>query len=105
MLAFVYKYRNPFAGAVGPWLLGYAFINAGPYCYDAWDMKLTLVGGGTGKEIGGHDWNNLLRWTGLLAHHERIALMLDTVGEAMMIASIVWGGWMLKMQFPNLDRR
>ena len=105
MFSFVYQYRNPFAGAVALWLLGYAVINSGPYCFDAWDMELMLVGGGTGKEIGGHDWNNLLRWTELLARHERIALTFDTIGEALVILSVGWGGWMLRLQFPNLDRR
>ena len=105
MLAFVYKYRNPFAGAVALWLLGYSVIDAGPYCYDARDMQLMLVGGGTGREIGGHDWNNLLRWTGLLEQHERIALLFDTVGELLIITAVAWDGWLLKLQFARLDRR
>lgn len=105
MLGFVYKYRNPFAGAVALWLLGYSVIDVGPYCYDAWEMELMLVGGGTGKEIGGHDWNNLLRWTGLLAQHERIALIFDTVGEGLIILSVGWGGWVLRLQWPHIDRR
>ena len=50
MFAFVYEYQNPFGGAVVMWLLGYAFIDAGPYCFDAMDMQLLLLGGGTGQE-------------------------------------------------------
>jgi hypothetical protein len=48
MFAFVYKYQNPFGGAVVMWLLSYAFIDAGPYCFDAMDMQLLLLGGGIG---------------------------------------------------------
>ena len=43
MFAFVYKYQNPFGGAVVMWLLSYAFI-------DAMDMQLLILGGGTGQE-------------------------------------------------------
>ena len=103
MFAFVYKYQNPFGGAVAMWLLGYAFIDAGPYCYDAMQMQLLLVGGGTGQEIGGHDWNNMLRWTNSLHLHESIALFLDTTGELFIIASVAFGGAIIKGQYKNLD--
>ena len=63
MLGFIYKYKNAFAGSVALWWLGYSCIDLAPYIYDAQDMQLLLVGGGTGRETGGHDWNNLLRWT------------------------------------------
>lgn len=105
MLAFVYHYRNPFGGSVALWLLGYAFIDAGPYCYDAMDMQLLLLGGGTGREIGGHDWNNLLTWTDTLAHHESIALLLDGTGELLVITAMAWGAWILRLQYTNIDRR
>lgn len=103
MLAFVYRYQNPFGGAVAMWLLGYAFIDAGPYCFDAMDMQLLLLGGGTGQEVGGHDWNNLLRWTNSLHLHESIALFLDTTGELLIITSVLFGGWIARLQYRNLD--
>lgn len=102
MIAFVYKYQNPFGGAVAMWLLGYAFIDAGPYCFDAMDMQLLLLGGGTGQEIGGHDWNNMLRWTGTLHLHETIALFLDTTGEVLIITSVMFGGWITRHQYRKL---
>ena len=105
MFAFVYRYRNPFGGAVALWLLGYAFMDAGPYCYDAMDMQLLLAGGGTGHEIGGHDWRNMLTWTNSLHLHESIALFLDTLGEVLIIVSVLWGGLLIRRQYRRLAER
>ena len=105
MAAFVYKYRNPFGAAVAMWLLGYAFIDAAPYAYDAKDMQLMLLGGGTGREVGGHDWNNMLGWTNSLHLHGSVASFLDTVGEIIVIASVVLGARVVRLQYPNLDKR
>ena len=52
-----------------------------------------------GKEIGGHDWYNLLSWTGLMEAHEGIASLSETTDELLMMLSIVWGGYLLHKQY------
>ena len=104
-IAFVYKYGNPFGGAVSLWLLGYSFIDTGPYCYDAKGMNLMLIGGGTGKEIGGHDWNNMLKWTGNLEHHESLAMFFHYLGSLVVVLAVFWGVVLLRRQWQSLDRR
>ncbi len=105
LFAFVYYYRNAFAGSVALWWLGFSLIDLGPYIYDAKGMNLMLVGGGTGKERGGHDWNYLLTWTDSLDSYEAVATAVDTTGELLMIVAVLWGAYLLKLQFTNLDRR
>ncbi|MFT5210138.1 MAG: hypothetical protein ACI9CE_001862 [Flavobacterium sp.] len=104
MLAFVYKYKNAFAGSVACWWLGYSFMDLAPYINDAEAQALLLLGGGTGKEIGGHDWHNLLSWTGLMEVHEGIASLFEITGEILMIAAVVWGVHLLCKQYQSLPQ-
>ena len=103
MFAFVYKYKNTFAAAVACWWLGYSFMDLAPYIYDAKVQALMLVGGGTGKEIGGHDWHNLLTWTGRMQQHESIASAIETTGELVMLTALVWAGYLLHKQYKSLS--
>ena len=50
-----------------------------------------MLVGRSGQEIGAHERNNLLRKMRLLAQHARIAQIFGTVGEVLMVASIVRG--------------
>lgn len=102
-VGFVYYYKNPFAGSVTLWWLGYSCMDLAPYIYDARDMQLLLLGGGTGAETGGHDWNNLLRWMNALDQHERVATFVDTTGELLTIAAVGWAAWLLKLQYARLN--
>ncbi len=64
-----------------------------------------LPGGGTGRETDGHDWNDMLRWTNSLHLHESIALFLEAMGELIIIASVMFGGWITRRQYRNLDMK
>jgi hypothetical protein len=103
MFAFVYKYKNAFAAAVACWWLGLSLMDLAPYIYDAKAQALMLVGGGTGREIGGHDWHNLLTWTDLMQQHESIASVVETIGELVMVAALVWAGYLLYKQYKSLS--
>ena len=56
--ALLIRRRDPFGAAVFFWLLGFSVIDMAVYMYDAFDPKLMLLGGATGAESDGHDWQN-----------------------------------------------
>jgi hypothetical protein len=96
---------DPFGAALCLWLLGFSTIDMAIYMYDAYDPKLMLLGGSTGQESDGHDWQNLFGDTGLLKRARGIALFFGFVGYATMVAGLAWAGHMLKLQRERLRER
>lgn len=70
-------------------------MDLAPYINDARAMDLMLLGGVTGKETDGHDWNNLLTMLGWLEWDHRLAHLTYNFGILLMLASFAWGGWLL----------
>lgn len=95
-IAFGVKYRNAFAAAVCVWWLGHSLVDCAPYINDARAMQLQLLGGGTGNDQEGHDWNYMLGELGWLSLDVRLARVTLLIGRTVMIAG--WGfavGWMV----------
>lgn len=95
LCVFVFKQRDTFAGSIMLWWCGQNFIDVSPYIADAEYRALPLVGGG-GEES--HDWGNLLTMMDALEHTHAIANASFTIGSIIIIAALVWGGWILKLQ-------
>jgi len=96
------KRRDPFGAALCLWLLGFSVVDMGVYMYDAFDPKLMLLGGNTGAESDGHDWQNLFGDTGLLPRSRGIGRFFGFLGVVMMAAGLAWAGWMLRLQRARL---
>ncbi|HSN03521.1 MAG TPA: hypothetical protein VLS44_00955 [Nitrospira sp.] len=92
---FLLKTRDPFGGSVALWWTAESLMDVAPYINDARAMDLILLGGVTGKETDGHDWNNLLTMLGLLEWDHRLAHLVYSTGILLMLGSFVWGGWLL----------
>lgn len=93
--ALLFKRRDVFGAALCLWLLGFSTLDMAVYMYDAFDPKMPLLGGGTGAESDGHDWQNLFGDTGLLRHARGIGMFFGVVGRAMMAAGLGWAGYVL----------
>ena len=52
--------RRPFGAAVCAWWAGQNLVDLAPYIADARALQLVLLGGRTGAEVEGHDWEYLL---------------------------------------------
>lgn len=105
MCAFILKTRDTFGASIGLWWLGQSFMDAAPYINDARAGQLVLLGGVTGRDAPGyHDWENILRDLGWLQYDHTIAGIVDAIGVVLMIASFLWGGYVLYLQYKNLDR-
>jgi len=103
--AFLWKYSEPFGAAVATWWLGQNFMDLAPYVNDARSQSLMLLGGVTGRDAPGyHDWNNILGQWGLLASDHLIARIFYDVGRAMMVAAILWGIWLLLLQYKKIEQ-
>ncbi|MCX6937560.1 MAG: hypothetical protein NTU80_06625 [Verrucomicrobia bacterium] len=89
--AFYFKNRDAFGAAVCLWWAGHAALDVAPYIADARALELPLLGGGTGKEIEGHDWEYLLSHWHALKQDTRIAAQVALAGRLTMAAAFVWG--------------
>ncbi len=96
------KRRDPFGAAVFFWLLGFSVIDMAVYMYDAFDPRIMLLGGRTGAESDGHDWQNIFGDLGLLPRSRGIGLFFGWCGGAMMLAAIVWAACVLRLQRTHL---
>lgn len=101
--ALLVKRRDPFGAALFAWLLGFSVIDMAVYMYDAFDPKLTLLGGMTGQESDGHDWQNLFGDMGLLRRARGIGRFFAFVGAVMMLAALAWAAWVLRLQRARLS--
>ena len=102
-VSFLWKRQDPFAAALLFWLLGFSTIDMAVYMYDAFDPKLMLLGGSTGQESDGHDWQNIFGDLGLLRRSRGIGLFFGVAGMAMMLAALAWAWRVLQLQRARLD--
>jgi hypothetical protein len=91
MVAFLTTSPNAFGAAVMCWWAGENLQDVALYANDARSLQLTLIGGHTGAEVEGHDWERILQATGLLHRDHQIANAMQFVGALLMLTGIVWG--------------
>lgn len=100
---FLLRNRDPFGASVALWWLAENFMDIAPYIADARSGELLLLGGVTGREAPGyHDWENILGDLGLLAYDQRLGSLSYAFGRLLMVAALVWGGWLLQRQWREL---
>jgi hypothetical protein len=99
--ALLWKNRNPFGAAIGLWLFGVSLMDVAPYMYDAWEPRLTLLGGGTGNDSF-HDWIYLFDSMNELHHARRIGALTHALGVAVVLLALAWGAALLRLQRRRL---
>lgn len=105
-LALLWQNRDAFGASLALWWLGQSLMDCAPYINDARDLKLMLLGGGTGQDRpGSHDWENILLDLGLIQHERRIAWSVDKVGEVLLLLGLAWGARLLWVQYGAVRRR
>ncbi len=96
--------RNTFGASASLWWFGENFTDIAPYINDARALRLILIGGVTGREVDGHDWQNILGTLGWLQYDHLIAHISYAVGIVLMMVSLLWGGYILYWQWKSVDR-
>ena len=103
--AFLYPNRNPFAASAALWWFAQSLMDLAPYIGDARAGELPLLGGVTGSEVEDyHDWEVLLKMRGWLLYDHKIATAAQTAGRGLMVLAFIWGGYVLWMQYKNLQK-
>ncbi len=93
--AFLLKNRDPFAASITLWWAGQSLMDLAPYIADARALQLPLLGGGTGAEVEGHDWEYLLGALGLLNQDIALGRLSFALGALLMLGALGWGGVVL----------
>ena len=98
--ALLIKNRDAFGASLALWWLGQSVMDTAPYINDARDLRLMLLGGGTGQDRPGiHDWENILLDLDLIEHERVIAAAADRLGESLVLLAFLWGGAALHRQY------
>lgn len=101
--ALLWKRGDPYGAALFGWLLGFSFMDAAIYIYDAYDPHLMLLTGYTGAESDNHDFIQVFGDLELLNHARGIGTFFAVLGAAVMAGSILWGAWLLRKQYAKLS--
>jgi hypothetical protein len=100
---FLLKNRDPFAASVTLWWAGQSLMDLAPYVADARALRLPLLGGHTGAEVEGHDWEYLLGTLGLMNHDVTLGRLCFALGALTMLAALGWGGALLWRQRGRIE--
>ena len=90
-ISFTTTNPNPFGAAVMCWWTGENLLDVAIYINDARALQLVLLGGHTGAEVEGHDWERILQMTGGMMHDHQIAWTTHVIGAVLMAGALVWG--------------
>jgi hypothetical protein len=100
-VAFLAKTRDPFAASAALWWTGQNVVDLAPYIADARALELVLLGGHTGVEVEGHDWEYLLETMGWLHRDVALGRASFGIGVAVMVAGLAWGAAVLVRQYRS----
>ena len=100
--ALLWTNRDPFGAALGLWLFGVSLLDIAPYMYDAWEPRLTLLGGGTGDDSF-HDWIYLFDSVHQLRHAQAIGAFTHAAGVAVVLLALAWAAGVLRLQRRRID--
>ena len=87
-IAFLTTSFDPFGAAVCAWWAGENLLDVAMYIDDARSLNLMLLGGHTGAEVDGHDWEHILQSLGALHLDHRIAWTTHWTGAVLMIGAL-----------------
>lgn len=99
---FLVKTRDPFAASMATWWAGQNFLDLAPYIADARALQLVLLGGHTGAEVEGHDWEYILQTMGWLQRDVTLGRASFALGAVVMVAALAWGASVVVRQYRGL---
>jgi hypothetical protein len=87
------KKEDHFGALVAGWWAGQNLVDLGPYIADARALQIVLLGGATGAEVEGHDWEAILTSLGWLHLDRRLGVAAHAIGSVVMLACLAAAGW------------
>lgn len=88
-----WRQRDLSAVCICVWWAGQNLVDLGPYIADARALQLPLLGGRTGAEVEGHDWEAILQTLGLLSYDVILGRIAHLSGVLVMIGSLAGASW------------
>ena len=82
-----------YAACVCAWWTGQSLVDLAPYIADARALQLVLLGGFTGAEVEGHDWEAILTALGWLRYDRTLGYLAHWTGSLAMVAAIGTAAW------------
>jgi hypothetical protein len=82
---------NQFGAVVCVWWAGQNLVDVAPYIADARALQLVLIGGRTGGEVEGHDWEYILTQLGWLHLDRTLGTWAYRAGLLTMTAALAAG--------------
>jgi hypothetical protein len=98
------RQKTPFGAIVCAWWAGENLVDVAPYIADARALELVLLGGRTGAEVEGHDWEYLLGALGLLGFDVTLGRLSFALGAFAMLGALGWGVVVLGRAWPQPRR-
>ena len=83
-----------FATWICVWWAGQNMADLAPYIADARALELVLLGGATGAEVEGHDWEAILQALGWLHLDRRLGMGAHVAGSVAMVGSVAAAAWL-----------
>jgi hypothetical protein len=101
---FLVKTRDTFGAAVALWWAGQSVMDVAPYIADARALRIVLLGGRTGAEVEGHDWEAILSALGWLRYDVLLGRLANLLGIVLMIVALAWGASVVARQHTQAGR-
>ena len=102
MATFIVQTRDLYAAALALWWAGENLVDIAPYVADARALQMILLGGHTGAEVEGHDWEAILGTLGWLNYDVALGGACHKLGILIMLGAIAWGAFVLRAQHRRL---
>ncbi len=97
--ATLFRKGDRFGAAVGVWWAGENLVDLAPYVADARALQLVLLGGHTGAEVEGHDWEAILGALGWLPYDVALGNGFRRLGLLVMLGAMGFAAWTLREQY------
>lgn len=82
--------KQVFGAAICVWWAGQNLVDLAPYIADARALQIVLLGGRTGAEVEGHDWEYILTRLGMTHLDVTLGRISHGAGMLIMIASLAF---------------
>jgi hypothetical protein len=89
VVAFI-RQEDRFSAAICGWWAGQNLVDLAPYIADARSLSLVLLGGRTGAEVEGHDWEFILTQLRVTHLDRQIGYASYALGIAIMVAALAY---------------
>ena len=104
-VAFLWQNRDSFGASLAVWWFGQNLLDLAPYIADARALELVLLGGFTGREVEGHDWEAILGTLGWLQYDRTLGAAAHGTGVVVMVVALLWGAAVVAWQAQQIHRK